>query len=82
MFNLTDSEKRLAKLVLQNEALRHYNEYLKKVENFTTEKNAPKMVTWNYQTSTMNLPTKLKRYWRNTNNDNLITAHTQRLTHA
>lgn len=32
MVNLNNSEKRLIKLVLQNEALRHYNEYLKKVK--------------------------------------------------
>lgn len=32
MVNLNNSEKRLVKLVLQNEALRHYNEYLKKVK--------------------------------------------------
>lgn len=32
MINFNNSEKRLAKLVLQNEALRHYNEYLKKVK--------------------------------------------------
>lgn len=32
MVNLNNSEKRLVKLVLQNEALQHYNEYLKKVK--------------------------------------------------
>ena len=32
MVNLNSSEKRLVKLVLQNEALRHYREYLKKVK--------------------------------------------------
>lgn len=32
MVNLNNSEKRLVRLVLQNEALQHYNEYLKKVK--------------------------------------------------
>lgn len=79
MPTLNESEKRLVQLVLQNEALRHYNAYLKKVKTLYHGNEFSPDGDLDLSHFYTELAAKIEKYWRR-NNDDRITTHTQRFT--